>query len=138
MDHVAILSRKGRWLEKILSGEKTIESRWYVARFKPYKAIKTGDTVYFKESCMPVTAKATTEKVLFFDELNKSKIEKIIREYSGIAVDKSFANEVKDKNYCVLVFLKDVKEIKPFEIDKAGYGNASAWLTMDNIKLIKR
>ncbi|MBI1972386.1 ASCH domain-containing protein, partial [Candidatus Woesearchaeota archaeon] len=44
MDHLAILKKK--WLEKILSGEKTIESRWYKQKITPYQKIAKGDTAY--------------------------------------------------------------------------------------------
>jgi ASC-1-like (ASCH) protein len=48
MDHLAILSKEKNFLGRILSGEKTIESRWYRNRKPPFKTIAPGDTVYFK------------------------------------------------------------------------------------------
>jgi len=44
----------------------------------------------------------------------------------------------KDKRYCILVFLKDVESIKPFEINKKGFGIMSAWICIDDIKKIKK
>jgi hypothetical protein len=41
------------------------------------------------------------------------------------------------KNYCILIFLKEVKSISPFDINKAGFGNASAWLCVEDIENIK-
>ena len=55
MEHLAILSKHSRLLAKILSREKTIESRWYKFKKTPYKNIAIGDTIYFKESGEPVT-----------------------------------------------------------------------------------
>ena len=43
----------------------------------------------------------------------------------------------KDKRYCILIWLKKPQKIKPFKIDKTGYGTGSAWLTVDNINLIR-
>jgi len=137
MDHVAILS-KG-WLEKILSGEKTIESRWYEFRVKPYQGISAGDTVYFKISGVPeINTKALVKKALFFGDLDSTKIENILKEYaSKIGVDRSFAQEVNDKKYCTLIFLDNVEKIEPFSIDKAGYGVGCAWISVENIDTIK-
>ena len=43
----------------------------------------------------------------------------------------------KDKNYCILMFLKDPKVIKPFKISKKGFGSATAWIGPVDIGTIK-
>lgn len=43
----------------------------------------------------------------------------------------------KDKNYCLLIFLKNPREINYFDISKKGFGAMSAWITVKNIKEIK-
>jgi len=139
MQHLAILSKKLDLLNKILMKEKTIESRWYKFKKPPFNAIKENELVYFKESGMPVTAKAIVEKILFFENLNKDKIKEILLEYGKqIGVDISYFEEIKDKKFCILTFLKEPEKIIPFEINKTGYGNMSAWITMNNIEEIKR
>jgi len=140
MDHVAILDKKRKLLDRIISGEKTIESRWYKHRRAPWNAISRGDTIYFKDCGEPVTAKASVKDVLFFDRLDKTKVSMILKKY-GKAI--GFTNlEYTDyyigRNYCILVFLEDVKGIEPFNIDKTGYGNANAWLTLKDIGKIKK
>jgi len=42
MDHVAIMKRSWGLIPKILSGEKTIESRWYKKRIPPWNRISKG------------------------------------------------------------------------------------------------
>lgn len=139
MDHLAILSKKRKILEKIINGEKTIESRWYKCKRAPYGTIKENDVIYFKESGGPVSAKANVNKVLIYENLNPKLIESIILEYgSQIGIDKSFIDEVKDKKYCILVFLRNVQKINPFNIDKGGYGIMCAWISVDDINKIKR
>ena len=139
MDHVAIMSGNGFFLDAILSGKKTIESRWYKTRRTPWNNIRSGDTIYFKNTAKQVTAKAVVGKVIFF-ELNKKKSEEIFKKYcKDIMIDRKYFNEnCKDKNYCVLIFLREAKEIKPFDIDKTGYGNACAWITINSINKIKQ
>lgn len=68
---MAYLARKWKLPDKILSCEKTIESRWYVNRSAPWDRIAEGDTVYFKESGYPVRVIATVSRVLQYDNLNE-------------------------------------------------------------------
>jgi len=138
MEHIAILNKKLRLLEKIISGNKTIESRWYKFKRTPYKNIQGGEIVYFKESGEKVTVSAVVEKVLFFSDLNEDKIKKILREYGReIGVENSYVKNLIGKKYCTLMFLKDVKEINPFNINKKGYGLMSAWISVDDINKLK-
>jgi len=138
MDHIAILDKKRKLLPKIISGEKTIESRWYQTKRTPWHNIKKDDTVYFKDSGERVTARARVKDVLFFDELNKEKVQKILQKFGkAICMETlEYTSYYDKKKYCILIFLEDVSEIKPFDIDKTGFGNACAWMTVKDIKKI--
>lgn len=141
MDHLAILDKKRKLLPKILSGEKTIESRWYKHKKTPYENIKAGDIVYFKDSGEPVTAKATVKKVLFFSDMSRAKYKEILDHYAdGICLeDKNPENYIKNNyKYITLIFLKNVKSIEPFQVDKKGYGLMVAWITIEDIRQIKK
>lgn len=138
MDHLAILAKKRNLLSKIISGEKTIESRWYKFRKPPFNCISAGDSVYFKDSGEPVTAKATVQKVLFYDNLDKTIFNNIISDYGKqICISDSFWDNVKDKRFVTLIFLENVQKIAPFDVDKTGFGMMAAWITIDNIGKIK-
>ncbi|MGV8087087.1 MAG: hypothetical protein ACP5N1_05650 [Candidatus Woesearchaeota archaeon] len=138
MDHVAILDKKRKLLQKIISNEKTIESRWYVTKRTPWHNIKSEDTIYFKDAGEPITAKAIVKDVLFFDDLNKEKVLSIIKKYGkAICLETlEYTEYYQKKKYCILIFLENVKEIKPFNIDKCGFGSACAWITIKDIKTI--
>jgi len=141
MQHVAILNKKLKLLPKVLSGEKSIESRWYVARYAPWNRIGTGDVVYFKNSGEPITAKVHVKKVLQFSNLNKSKILEILDKYgTKIGFEKkdhlAWANKMQKKNYCILIFLENPQKIEPFRINKKGFGNACAWMCAQDIEQI--
>ena len=43
----------------------------------------------------------------------------------------------QSKHYCILIFLKDVKEVKSFNVSKKGFGSACAWMCVDNIDSIR-
>lgn len=142
MEHLAIMKKSWGLTEKILSGEKKIESRWYKSRAVPWGNIKPGEVIYFKNSGAPVTIKAEIEKVLQFSDLSPQKVKELLERYGkedGID-GKSFSQfyeMFKDKNYCILAFLKNPQSIKPFEINKKGFGMMSAWITTGSIKGLK-
>ncbi len=139
MHHLAILSKEKKLLAKIISGEKTIESRWYKFRKTPYENIAPGDTIYFKESGDPITAKAEVAKALFFSGLTPEKIRQLLEEYGKqIGISKTYAKKLQGKNFCALIFLRNVERVKPFGIDKKGFGMMAAWITVKDIKSIKR
>jgi|SRR3989338_2214992 len=141
MHHLAILDKKRKLLQKIISGEKSIESRWYKLKKTPYGVIKAGDTIYFKDSGEPVAVKASVEKVLFFSDITKEKYKDIIGKYAEkiCLQNRNSENYVKQKyNYVTLIFIKDVQEITPFEINKKGYGLMTAWITVENIEKLKK
>ncbi len=143
MHHLAIMKKSWGLLPKILTGEKTIESRWYKNRYSPWDKIRRGETVYFKNSGESVTVKAEVLKVLQFSDLNQRKIREILDKYGrkdglGTGEIDKYYKIFKDKNYCLLVFLKNPRKIKPFEINKKGFGLMSSWIAVDNINKIKK
>lgn len=133
------MRKSWKLIDKILSGSKSIESRWYSSRYAPWNRINPGEIVYFKDSGSPVTAKAEVSRVLQFSGLDSGKVKEILHLYSGrIGIDNTplFLERVKDKKYCILVFLKNARKISPFDIDKAGYGLMSAWVCVEDVKKI--
>ena len=77
-----------------------------------------------------------------FSDLTPKKVSQILNKYGkDIGIEKSkipeFVELFKDKKYCLLIFLKNPQKIKPFEINKAGFGNMSAWLTVKNVNKLK-
>lgn len=129
-------------LPKILNREKTIESRWYKNKYSPWDRILKGDIVYFKDSGELVTVKAEVDKVIQFSNLTPKKVKEILKRYGkkdglGIKDIPKFFKMFKDKNYCLLLFLKNPKRIKSFQIDKTGFGMMSAWITIDNINKLR-
>jgi len=143
MDHLAIMRKSWGLTQKILSGEKRIESRWYDVKYKPWDSIEEGELVYFKDSGEPVRLKAEVSKVIQFANLTPSRVKAVLHEYGeddGLEKEEipEFFERFKDKRYCVLIFLKNPRKIKPFEIDKSGFGAMSAWITVDDISKIKK
>ena len=143
MEHLAIMRRSWGLTDKILRGQKTVESRWYSTKRQPWNVIKTGETVYFKDSGGPVRARARVKKVIQFSDLTLSKVRAILNEHGrALGLEKGeipeFCGRYQGKRYCLLIYLEDSVEIRPFEIDKTGFGMMAAWITVDDISKLKK
>lgn len=142
MEHIAIMRKSWGLTRKILSGQKRIESRWYKVKYRPWGQIKKGEIVYFKDSGEPVKLKAEVERVIQFSGLTPHRVSEILEKYGkddGFGQEEipEFFKRFRDKKYCILIFLKNPQEIKPFEIDKTGFGAMSAWITIDSVLKIR-
>lgn len=139
MDHVAIMTPSWKLIPKILSGEKSIESRWYRTRRAPWNTIAIGDRVFFKDSGKSITAKATVSRVWQFEIASVKDAEKIVAEFGDriCIVNPNVSTWGKLPKYCVLIELADAKSIPPFAIGKKGFGAGVAWITVDSIEKIR-
>ncbi len=143
VDHIAIMKKSWGLIGKILSGEKTIESRWYKTKHTPWDNIKAGDNIYFKNTGEPVTVKAKVAKVLQFANLTGEKANEIMAKYGkadlGVSqIMPEMRAYIANKSFCILVFLKNPTKVQPFEIDKKGFGAMAAWITVDSVERIKK
>lgn len=140
MDHVAIL--KDAPLEKILSGVKTIESRWLANKSAPWGRVAAGDTLFFKRSGGDVEARACVKDVRQYENVDERLACAIIKKHgTALAIDETslgqWHNRAKTK--CCLLFLDDVTHLEPFPIDKTGFGAMSAWLCLkDGIASVRK
>jgi ASC-1-like (ASCH) protein len=143
MDHIAFMQKSWGLTEKIATGQKIIESRWYNIKYAPWGKISPGDTIYFKNSGEPVTIQAEVEKVLYFSDLIPKRVQTILEQYGkdigieepGIA---KFFEMFKHKRYCILIYLKHAQHIAPFEINKQGFGAMSSWICVESVSRIRK
>lgn len=151
MHHVAIMTSRSKLIEAILDGKKTIETRWYTSRRAPWNKISNGDIIYFKYAGQDITASAEVADVIQFDFSNPEKnlfdniiLDSPVKVLKHFANDiyvrnlKAFAENIKYKKYAIIIRLKKPQTINPsFSIDKNGFGNACAWLSVDHIRKIR-
>ena len=124
MEHIAILRQP--FFNMILSGEKTIESRWSLSRIAPFERVKAGDIIWLKETSKNITARAIVKKVKFYN-LTKEKADEIKSKYGKeIGTDKFEDWErYRNKKYLTLIWLKDVQKIEPITAPKS---HGAGWL----------
>ncbi len=129
--HLAIL--KQPWLDLILEGKKTIESRFTKIRCAPYGRINTGDVVYLKESGGPVKGQFTVSKVETYTDLTCEMLLDINRRYHRhIFVDPQFQGfweKWSAAKYATLIHVDNVIAYQnPFPFQKK---DARAWIVLD-------
>ena len=135
-NHLAIL--KTPYLQAILDGRKTIESRFTKTRREPFGRVSVGDSVFLKLSSGPVCALATVSAVRSFENLTPRQIIALKRRYNGqIRGSEEYWYNKKDCRFGVLLWLKDVKPIEPVRIRKNDW---RAWVVLtqqENYGLLK-
>lgn len=137
------MSKDIPWLKRIKSGIKTIESRWYNQKRKPWHAIDVGDCVFFKNTGESVSMVARVTRVLFYADLSHSQVKGLLSKYGdqlGLlkAEQVAFFQKVALRKFCILIFLEQVVEIVPFTITKKGFGSMSAWITTPDLYQLKK
>jgi len=140
MHHLAIMNPRWKLIPRILAGEKTVESRWYLTRRAPWDKAAAGDTVWFKDAGRDVTAKATVSEVLQFELTGVDDARKVVRDYGDEIrlVNPDPATWGRIPKYAILLRLKDPRPVEPFAVDKTGYGNACAWIAVPDIMGIRK
>ena len=127
--HLAIIVQP--YLSRILSGEKTIESRYSINSIAPYKKIKAGDIVLLKKSGGGVFAVFEAGKVRYFSISNQGDLEKIRNDYNDqLKIDENFWEVKKDCKYATLIDINRLWEIPQFKVCKQ---NRAAWVTLGSI-----
>lgn len=115
--HVAILVEP--FLEWILEGRKTVESRFSSHRIAPYGVVRQGDWIALKRSSGPVVGIFRAGEVLFF-ELDDRTRRKIRREYSAplCAQDRGFWLDREHATFATLISVSEVHRLPPIWCDK--------------------
>lgn len=143
MDHIAFMRKSWGLTEKIATGQKTIESRWYNVKYPPWGKIAPGDAIYFKESGEPIRLRAQVAKIHTYTDLVPQQVHALLEEYGeacGIEPEQmpDYYARFQHKRYAIFIFLKNPQRIAPFEISKAGFGKKASWISVENVELLRR
>ena len=109
----------------------------------PWDRINPGDIIYFKDSGEPVTIRAEVVDARQFSGLTPLSVRNILDKYGkddGLRQEDIpvFYDMFRHKRYCILVFLGNPQSTEPFDIDKAGFGMMSSWITIEDISRIRK
>jgi hypothetical protein len=127
--HLAVMS--GPYLERILDGTKTIESRFMKNRTAPYGQVGIGDVIFFKPTCSPIIAAGLVGEVLHLD-ISTFSLEKIAERY-GAAIapaDETFWVDRVNARYATLMTMVDAVSISPLSINKR---DRRGWVVLNQL-----
>jgi hypothetical protein len=114
--HVAIFSEP--FLSMVLSGEKTVESRFSRKRCAPYGEIGYGDIILVKEIAGPICGIALARRIWFYS-LAAEPIDRIrCRFGADIGGDDAFWMSRANARYATLIELDAAAAIAPVRCDK--------------------
>jgi hypothetical protein len=114
--HLAIFAEP--FLSMVLSGEKTIDSRFSRNRCAPYGEVGDGDVILLKEVSGPICGIALARRAWSYDLMNES-IESIRDRFGdGIRADEAFWASRSDAHYATLIELDSAASITPVNCDK--------------------
>ena len=141
MDHVVYLDAKANELEKLLDGSKTMIIRGATGRKLPHGRVCEGDVLYFINNNGEGIVKATgvVANVFNSDKMSTEESISLVKKHQ----DKLILSDIQfkkwaGKRYIVLIGLKKVEGLKPFEIDKSNFGNMDDWLPVGKIEAVKK
>lgn len=138
MQHVAILHKQ--YLDAILDGSKTVESRLSATRSAPFGRVQPGDTIYFKETGGAFRATAVVAGVMSFEDLRPADVRTLARRYGPrIGADAAYWESREDAKYATFLTLRDVSAANAAPSGfVATPGARSAWYVLDRGKRAAR
>ncbi|MEM1446217.1 MAG: ASCH domain-containing protein [Planctomycetota bacterium] len=119
--HVAILQKP--YLDAVLEGRKTIESRLTKTKREPFEAITTGERLFLKQSGGPFRATALATRVEPFANLTPPDVEWLRQKYqASVGGDDAYWAEKAGSRFAVFVTLGSIEAIS------VGPNYATQWM----------
>jgi hypothetical protein len=115
--HLAILVEP--YLQFILEGKKTVESRFSTRRFAPYNRVEKGDVVLLKQSSGPIVGVCQVSYAWFY-ELDPESWRTIKKDFAVAicAQDPNFWEQRESASFATLMRIENVKSISPIKFIK--------------------
>jgi dephospho-CoA kinase/ASC-1-like (ASCH) protein len=127
--HLAVMVQP--YLSRILSGEKTIESRFSINMIAPFNRIKKGDIVVLKKSGDSVVALFEAGNIECFELNSRNDLIKIKEKYNDrLMIEDIFWEEKISSRYATLIDIQELLLLQPFKINKT---SRTAWMTIGPI-----
>jgi len=125
--HLAVLVEP--FLEYLLVGKKTVESRFSINRVAPFEEVQSDDVILLKRSGGPVVGLALVGHTEYFHLMPKtwSRVRSFSRQ---ICADAAFWKSRRNKRYASLMHIADIIAVEPFAVNKT---DRRAWVVLDHV-----
>ncbi|MDO8638172.1 MAG: ASCH domain-containing protein [Candidatus Daviesbacteria bacterium] len=127
--HLAIMDKPT--IEAILSGIKTIETRFSLHKIAPFCQIGVGDVIYMKSPGGEIVGQFKVKKVIFFEGLTLSDLGYLSDLYKReISAEKEYWERKKDAKFGTLIFISESERFitSPIKIKKS---DQRGWMVLD-------
>src|SRR5579864_5963670 len=102
--HLAIFQQP--YIDWILAGQKTIESRFSLNRVLPYGVVKAGDIVVMKESGGKVLGEFCVAHVNFYSNLTTQTALELMQKFkTQLCLDDGFIQRKKESRFATLMYV---------------------------------
>lgn len=123
--HLAIMHKPV--IEAVLSGKKTVETRFSKAKIVPFGAVSKGDLVYMKAPGEDIVGQFKVKKVFYFEGLTPEDVDKIFTDYRKVigvgdsVSDERYYQEKRESHFGTLVFIGESERFitSPIKIKKS-------------------
>lgn len=106
------------FLSLVLSGAKTIESRFSTRRCAPFRRVEVGDIMLLKGASGPVKGICEIAMAWYFD-LRETSIDRVRDRFSSeICADDDFWHARRDAEFATLLKVRSVRELAPLHCPK--------------------
>lgn len=113
-------------IEAILSGKKTIETRFSQRKIPPFGIISRGDLIFMKPPGAEIIGQFRVKRVIFFDGLDEIDIENIFNQYKELISegnpdeDQKYQQQKSHSSYASLIFIADSERFitSPIKVSK--------------------
>ena len=127
--HVAILTQP--YLDRILQGTKTIESRLTKIRCAPFRRVGSGDILFLKEAGGRIRGIAVVSHAESAGPLTPQALNELIQSHIGaLHLDAAFRTERRDSKFATLVHLACARQVTPIAFLKS---DRRGWLVVPKL-----
>lgn len=138
--HLAIFTRNA--IKAIVSGQKTVETRFSKKKIAPFGMINSGDIVYMKPPGEELAGQFVATKIISIEGLDSKDWEWIKQEFGNkisfgsVAEMKNYFKEHEASKYVSIIAISKVEQFitSPIKIIKR---DLRGWLVIDNEKHIE-
>lgn len=130
MDHIVILDSGKKEFDYLINGTKTMIIIGSDLKCIPYGMVSCGDVLYFVEcnNRTNVKARGVVSSVYNSYQLTKEEsFQMIIRNQDKLNLTDDLFYKWAGKKYLVLIGLKDVEKVKPFNINWNTFFCSDCW-----------
>ncbi|SRR6266702_8579539 len=127
--HLAVLVEP--YLQFILDGRKTVESRFSTRRFPPYKSVQRGDVILLKRSGGPIMGLCQVADAWFY-QLDPTSWKTIQEEFAQAicAQDPIFWKDREHASFATLIRIKHVRSLMPIQYNKR---DRRGWVILQDV-----